>query len=181
MLPLKTVRLLVHLGTLLLATSMLAQSNTGELRLKVTDPHGLGIRSAVKLISEANDFHSALTTDEAGLLIAKRLPFGLYRVQIEQPGFAAVSMPIEVRSAIPIEYTVKLAIESVNTQVTIQAADTLLDPPRATSVNEIGSQTIETRTTSLPGRSLQDLVNSQPGWLYEGNAVLHPRGAEYQT
>ena len=181
MLPLKTVRLLVHLGTLLLATSMLAQSNTGELRLKVTDPHGLGIRSAVKLISEANDFHSALTTDEAGLLIAKRLPFGLYRVQIEQPGFAAVSMPIEVRSAIPIEYTVKLAIESVNTQVTVQAADTLLDPHRATSVNEIGSQTIETRTTSLPGRSLQDLVNSQPGWLYEGNAVLHPRGAEYQT
>jgi len=25
------------------------------------------------------------------------------------------------------------------------------------------------------------LVNSQPGWLYEGNAVLHPRGSEYQT
>src|SRR5262249_9695094 len=23
--------------------------------------------------------------------------------------------------------------------------------------------------------------NSQPGWLYEGNAVLHPRGSEYQT
>jgi len=28
---------------------------------------------------------------------------------------------------------------------------------------------------------VQDLVNSQPGWLYEGNAVLHPRGSEYQT
>jgi outer membrane cobalamin receptor len=24
-------------------------------------------------------------------------------------------------------------------------------------------------------------VNSQPGWLYEGNAVLHPRGSEHQT
>jgi hypothetical protein len=35
--------------------------------------------------------------------------------------------------------------------------------------------------TALPGRSLQDLVNSEPGWLYEGNAVLHPRGSEYQT
>ena len=22
---------------------------------------------------------------------------------------------------------------------------------------------------------------SQPGWLYEGNVVLHPRGSEYQT
>jgi hypothetical protein len=28
---------------------------------------------------------------------------------------------------------------------------------------------------------VQALVNSQPGWLYEGNAVLHPRGSEYQT
>ncbi len=28
---------------------------------------------------------------------------------------------------------------------------------------------------------MQDLVITQPGWLYEGNAVLHPRGSEYQT
>ncbi|MGB0066058.1 MAG: TonB-dependent receptor, partial [Terracidiphilus sp.] len=34
---------------------------------------------------------------------------------------------------------------------------------------------------SIPGRAIQDLVNSEPGWLYEGNAVLHPRGSEYQT
>ena len=63
----------------------------------------------------------------------------------------------------------------------MQDDDTLIDPYRAGSVNEIGTETIQTRTTSLPGRSLQDLVNSQPGWLYEGNAVLHPRGSEYQT
>jgi hypothetical protein len=48
-------------------------------------------------------------------------------------------------------------------------------------INRIGSQTIQDRETSIPGRSVVDLVNSQPGWLYEGNAVLHPRGSEYQT
>jgi len=63
----------------------------------------------------------------------------------------------------------------------VQASDTLIDPHRAGSENRIGGATIQTRTVSLPGRSLQDLVNSQPGWLYEGNAVLHPRGSEYQT
>jgi hypothetical protein len=46
---------------------------------------------------------------------------------------------------------------------------------------QIGSAQIEDRVASLPGRSVQDLVNSQPGWLYERNAVLHPRGSEYQT
>jgi hypothetical protein len=46
---------------------------------------------------------------------------------------------------------------------------------------QIGAKQIQERLSSLPGRSVQDLVNSQPGWLYEGNAVLHPRGSEYQT
>jgi hypothetical protein len=46
---------------------------------------------------------------------------------------------------------------------------------------QLGSKQIEDRVQSLPGRSVQDLVNTQPGWLYEGNAVLHPRGSEYQT
>ena len=45
----------------------------------------------------------------------------------------------------------------------------------------MGTDFIQHRLSSIPGRSLQDLVNSQPGWLYEGNAVLHPRGSEYQT
>jgi hypothetical protein len=31
------------------------------------------------------------------------------------------------------------------------------------------------------GRNLSDLVNSQPGWLYEANGVLHPRGSEYDV
>jgi hypothetical protein len=46
---------------------------------------------------------------------------------------------------------------------------------------QIGPGQIAERLSSLPGRSVQDLVNSQPGWLYEGDAVLHPRGSEYQT
>ena len=57
----------------------------------------------------------------------------------------------------------------------------MVDPYRAGSVNEMGLETIQNRLTALPGRSMQDLVNSEPGWLYEGNAVLHPRGSEYQT
>ena len=165
----------------LLALPSLAQSNAGELRLKVTDPHGLSVRSTVELASEANQYNNTFVTDDNGVLIAKRLPFGLYRIQIQQPGFAEVSMPIEVRSAVPVEYAIKLTLASVATSVLVQDVNTLIDPYRAGSANEIGSETIQTRAMSLPGRSLQDLVNAEPGWLYEGNAVLHPRGSEYQT
>jgi len=166
---------------LICASCLLGQSNSGELRIRVTDPSGLGVKSSVELVSEANQFQKTLTTDGLGDLVVKRIPFGVYRVQIDHPGFAVFQDSIEVRSAIPADYTAKLSIASANTSVVVNDADTLIDPHRTGAINHVGSDMIQERVSSLPGRSLQDLVNSQPGWLYEGNAVLHPRGSEYQT
>jgi hypothetical protein len=165
----------------LAATVVLAQANDGELRLKVTDPSGLGVKTTVDIQSEANQYHNTLATDEAGKADARNLPYGVYRITIREPGFAEVSRTVEVRSSVPTNYEIKLMLSPVNASVTVTEANTLINPDQAGSVSQIGSNTIQDRFTSLPGRSLQDLVNSQPGWLYEGNAVLHPRGSEYQT
>ena len=166
---------------LLSVLSAVAQSNDGELRLKVTDPAGLGVKCPVELLSEANQYHDQLTTDDDGTLVAKRLAYGLYQVRIQVVGFAPVSESIDIRSAVPSNLALNLSVASVSTSVTVSDSGTLIDPYRAGSVNQIGSEMIQNRLSSLPGRSLQDLVSSQPGWLYEGNAVLHPRGSEYQT
>src|ERR1700737_3230267 len=171
-----------YLTLLFLSTASLwAQSNVGELHLKVTDPSGSGVESAVELVCEANEFRKTFSTDDSGNVAAKRLPFGVYRIQVEQQGFAPFSDSVEIRSAVPAEYHIALAMAAVNTSVTVQATETLIDPHRTGSINRIGSESIEDRSTALPGRSVVDLVNSQPGWLYEGNAVLHPRGSEYHT
>jgi outer membrane cobalamin receptor len=163
------------------STSLWAQSNVGELRLKVTDPSGSGVRSSVEMVCEANEFRKTFVTDDSGSVAAKRLPFGVYRIQVEQQGFAPFNESVEVRSAVPAEYHIALTMAAVNTSVTVQDTETLIDPHRTGSINRVGSENIEDRSTALPGRSVVDLVNSQPGWLYEGNAVLHPRGSEYQT
>jgi len=76
---------------------------------------------------------------------------------------------------------IQLQLATVKQSVIVSAANTLIDPDQAGSVSQIGADFIQNRLGSVPGRDLQDLVNSQPGWLYEGNAVLHPRGSEYQT
>jgi outer membrane cobalamin receptor len=171
-----------YLALLLLSTaSVWAQSDVGELRLKVTDPSGSGVKSSIELVCEANEFRKTYVTDDSGSVAAKRLPFGVYRIQVEQQGFAPFSETVEIRSAVPAEYHIALAMAAVNTSVTVKDTETLIDPHRTGSINRIGSDNIEDRSTSLPGRSVVDLVNSQPGWLYEGNAVLHPRGSEYQT
>lgn len=160
---------------------VLGQSNSGELRLRVIDPSGLAVRTPVQIISEANQYRRTLNTDDQGGLTLERLPYGVYKVQLNPPGFAPVSETVEVRSSVPIERSIQLKITAPNESVNVNAADTLINPEQAGSVDQVGSDTIENRVSSIPGRSVQDLVNSQPGWLYEGNAVLHPRGSEYQT
>ncbi len=174
--------ILLFCGPVLISSILaLAQSNRGELRITVTDPTGLGAKASVHLQSEGNQYNNVLTTNDEGKLSVQRLSYGIYQLTIEAAGFALLSQTVDIHSPIPVERAVKLQIAGVEESVTVQGQGTLLDPDQAGSVNHIGTEAIQKRLTSLPGRSIQDLVNTQPGWLYEGNAVLHPRGSEYQT
>lgn len=171
----------ILIGLLVFTSAVKAQSNVGELRLKVTDPSGSGVKSSIELICEANQFRKIYDTDSSGISTARRLAFGVYQIDVHQQGFAAFHDVVEIRSAVPEEFRIALSLASVNTSVTVNDTETLVDPHRTGSANRIGSETLENRPTALPGRSVVDLVNTQPGWLYEGNAVLHPRGSEYDT
>ena len=122
-----------------------------------------------------------MTTSDAGEIDVKTLAYGIYLVRVEKPGFAEST---ETRGG-----TIGAACRTHDPACHCAGEDLstgkqprrLIDPNRPSSIMQIGTQQIEERVASLPGRSVQDLVNSQPGWLYEGNAVLHPRGSEYQT
>src|SRR5579862_7860449 len=157
-----------------------AQESDAQLRLSVTDPSGLGVRAAVELTSDANHFSRITGTNDTGQLLIRRLPYGVYRIQVRQKGFAPASRVVELQSSLPVTLKIQLEVATVSTEVTVQGS-TLMDPEEVASNTQIGTHFIEDRPASLPGRSVQDLVNTQPGWLYEGNAVLHPRGSEYQT
>ena len=166
---------------LLSVVSAMGQSNTGELRLRIIDPSGLGVRASAEIVSQANQFRETYASDDAGNIRAKRLPFGIYKIEILGNGFAPFSGTVELRSVVPTEYSAKLTIAAANVSVEVHDSETLIDPYRTGTINRIGTEPIQNRISPLPGRSLQDLVNTQPGWTYEGNAVLHPRQSEYQT
>src|SRR5271163_83142 len=67
------------IALLLWSLPILAQSTTGELRLTVTDPAGLALRTSVELVSQGNQYRHTFTTDDRGTLDAKRLPYGIYQ------------------------------------------------------------------------------------------------------
>ena len=172
---------MVPAAALVLALAQFAGSNTGELRLTVRDPSGLPVQCAVELTSAATEVRQDLQTDAQGRVAAKRLPFGTYRLAVVRDGFAPFVEVIEVRTALPTDHHVTLALAAVQTQITVSADDTLLDLHQPAPVRRLGADALQERATALPGRGIVDLVNTQPGWLLEANGILHPRGSEYQT
>lgn len=166
---------------LICAFQAAGQANHGSLHLWVTDSSGRAVKTQVQIASEANQYRSVLETDSQGQVDVRQLPYGTYTLEIQQPGFSPVTDSVTIRTSLPTTRRIQLALAAVNQTLTVTAAATLIDTEQPGSVSQIGSEQMTQRLSSIPGRSIQDLVNSQPGWLYEGNAVLHPRGSEYQT
>lgn len=166
---------------LVIGSAQFVQSGTGELRVTVLDSGGLPVQCTVTLVSEANDVFQQLDTGNDGRVISKRLPEGRYHLAIAHAGFARYEALVNIDSVLPLEYAVTLTPATLQTQVTVSAEDTLLDTHATSPVNRVGGETLQQRITTLPGRSLSDVVNTEPGWLLEANGILHPRGSEYQV
>jgi hypothetical protein len=164
------------------AVSGLAQRQRGELRLEVHDRAGGPLlAAAVDLASDINQLHRSASTDADGQYIAHDLAFGVYRVRVFHDGFQPSTRLVRIGSEVPVRLAIALEIAPVRSTVEVTDPATLLDPSRTSTVNSIGSRSISEHLGSQPGRSLLDLIDSQPGWLYEANGVLHPRGSEYDV
>jgi len=158
-----------------------AQGPRGELRFNVLDPAGAALLATIDLTSDVNQLHRNASTDANGRYVARDLPFGLYQIRVAHEGFQALTQLVRVGSEVPVHLTVSLRLAPIQASVEVNESATLVDPNRTSAANSVGSQSIREHLGSQPGRALLDLINAQPGWLYESNGVLHPRGSEYDV
>jgi hypothetical protein len=175
-------RIIVLLGMVCsLALPVAAQQDRGELRIEVHDPQGAVLAAGGELVSVGNQFRLNFQVGEDGRYIARELAFGVYRVSLERGGFVPSTQLVEIRSLAPQQLSVTLGLTPVETQVEVNDAGTLVDPSRTGTVYTIGSQSISEQLSPQPGRGILSVVDAQPGWLYEANGTLHPRGSEYDV
>jgi len=158
-----------------------AQRARGELRIEVHDPQGATLASTAELVSDGNHFQRNFQIARDGRYVAQDLPFGVYRLSVKAEGFALWTDVLEVRSEVPIHVAVTLGVAPVTTQVEVTDSVTLVDPNRTGTQYVIGRQVLAENIPTQPGRNLSDMVDDLPGWLYEANGVLHPRGSEYDV
>ena len=163
------------------APTVFGQRERSELRLRVHDPKGGPIVASVSLVSEANHVSRAFQTGPDGRYVVRNLPFGVYRLTVSRQGFSTANRLIEFRSEVPVSLAVRLTVAPVRTQVRVSDSATLVDPERTGVVDSIGSRAAQEELPVQLGRGLSNLVDSEPGWLYEANGVLHPRGSEYDV
>jgi len=158
-----------------------AQAQRGQVRLETTDSSGASIAASGEILSQSNQFRREFRVPSQGNLLLQDLPFGVYRLTVKSPGFNDWSSFIDVHSVVPAKVIATLGVATVSTQVRVTDQRTLVDPDSVSSVYCLGQESIRDYLTGQPGRDLMELTASQPGWIFEANGVLHPRGSEYDV
>ena len=158
-----------------------AQRMEGDLRIAVRDSTGLALPARVVVANRVAGFEAEGNCDRHGRVRFLRLPLGLLQVQVHHPNFQPRSEQIAISSALPVVRNIVLNVASVETTLTIRDAAPLLDTDRSGTVFQLGRERLDENAFSTLGRSTINAINNLPGWLLEANAVLHPRGSEYDT
>ena len=172
---------LLALAVSALAAPVNAQRGRGELQIEVRDSQGQSTAAVAELVSELNRVRKEFAIPADGKFLAAELAFGVYRLTVSAQGFAPWRGLVEIRSEVPVHVAVVLGLASVNTKIEVTDAATLLDPSENGTIYSMGAEALREHVAAQAGRDLSDAVNDQPGWLYEANGVLHPRGSEYQV
>lgn len=107
---------------LLVASTLQAQTPGGEIRVQVKDSSGTVMQASGKLESLTPGLKRSFQTDTQGKFTLENLPYGRYRLEISNPGFATQSVVIDVRSEAPLSRTIILALSTPTSRVEVVSA-----------------------------------------------------------
>jgi hypothetical protein len=140
-----------------------AQSTHASLTGRVTDPSKALIADArVAAISAGTNVRYETTTNGSGEYYLANLPPGLYRIEIEKPGFKKLIKPgviLHVQDALEIDF--EMTIGSLSDTITIEAGAPLVNTETATVSTVVDRTFVE--NLPLNGRSFQTLILLTPG------------------
>lgn len=159
----------------------MAQS-TASLRGHVVDSTGAAIVGArLTLENTAAGFRVDTQSSDAGAFAFVNLPLAAYSIQAVQVGFESHVEVIPLRSNVPVDLTIALAIAGTRTSVTVAAdAPRLIDPESSGTYAQINQKDIDRLPTGAGARGLEAVLVRFPGFAKNANGAIHPRGAHNQ-
>ena len=169
--------LLVILNLSLLAAGQ-SLGTSGTIQATVTDPSGAVIPGAVvEIQNPVSGYKQDQTADQNGFAIFRNVPFNPYHLTVTAKGFASNVQDVTVRSTVPVNLPISLAIESTTQTVEVQggAADLIeLDSTFHTDVDRGLFDKIPLESASSSVSSLVTLAS--PGVAADSNGLFHGMG-----
>ncbi len=154
---------------LFLASSLLAQRQTGSIKGTVTDAEGQPL-PGVSLTISSPDMLGVITyvTGADGHFRAPAVPPGVYTIVAEVPGFQTLRRGgIIVHVGMTAEITLELSVAAVEEEVTVVGASPVVD----VEASKIAvTMTAELMRNIPMARDLYDIVTSAPGVVSDGVA-----------
>jgi len=154
----------------------------GTVQGTVKDPTGGVMQSVeVKIANPVSGFNRTTTTDAAGKFVFRNLPPNPYHITVEAQGFRTLERDVTVRSAVPIDVDLQLALAGTaeSVQVVGHAEDLLERDP--TAHTDIDQSLIDKLPIGSASGLNQVITLASPGVVADSNGFFHPVGDHAQT
>lgn len=163
------------LGVLMLlvpaATAAFGQASSinGQILGTVTDATGAAVAGAKVTATNINTgLQQSAETESSGLYRFNLLPLGQYDLTFEKAGFARLKQTgIEVNAGATVTRDAALPLQSVSTEVVVNAAAAAIDPSRTDTGRSLGTYVIS--NLPLVSRNPYNFILQQPNVSGRGN------------
>ncbi len=159
------------------AFSGLAQSNSGTVHGTVLDPSGAVIAgAAVTIENPVSHYTRGATSDSQGRFDFPNIPYNNYHLTATAGGFQAASEDVNVRSSVPMELKISLALGKETQTVTVEAGEDLVEST-STTHTDVDRDLFDKLPLESSSSSLSSLVTlASPGISADSNGLFHGFG-----
>jgi hypothetical protein len=182
-------QVLARLGVFLLFTlpggpSVFGQSlGAGTIKGNVTDVTGAALPAIALELSNAITGYSRQVKSAAdGLFVIPDIPQNSYVLRATQPGFQTWTRLIAVRSTVPVDVKIEMAIAGQQTTITVEDQPAGLVENVPVPSHSVDQSTIAALPTLSPGSGLNDAITfTTPNVAADSNGFFHPLGDHAQV
>ena len=167
------------------AANAAAQSlgNAGTVEGLVADASGAVVSKAtVEIRNSITGYRQATTSDAAGSFRFTGVPPNPYRLTVSAPGFSAAERDVSVRTAVPINLKIELAVAGSQTTVNVEASGATQVENVPSSHTDVDETLFSKLATLSPGSGLNDaILLTSPSVAADSNGFFHPLGDHAQV
>jgi hypothetical protein len=161
----------------ILSYAQSGNSNSGTVRGSVLDPSGAAIPNAtVEIQNPVSRYDKTTQTDALGRFEFDNVPFNNYHVSASAPGFQGSEQDVNLRSVLPVEIKIAVAIGAANETVNVTEGGDLVatDPTTHTDIDRelFDKMPLESASSSLGSL----LTLTTPGASADSDGMVHGLG-----